>query len=230
MSLNDDIASEVRAIFREGWTKRDGTVVPESENLSLGNEGVLLDAVVLYADMADSTAMVDSNSPEFAAEVYKAYLHCAAKIIRNFGGEITAYDGDRIMAVFIEGAKNTSAVKAALKLNYARIEIINPAIKAQYSSKSYELNHVVGIDAGKLLVARTGVRGANDLVWVGRAANHAAKLTALPHEYPTWITKEVYDSMLDEAKLDGNGTNMWEARTWTTTGRSIYRSKYYWKL
>ena len=36
----------------------------------------------------------------------------------------------------------------------------------------------VGIDTSELFVARTGIRRANDLVWVGRAANHAAKLSA----------------------------------------------------
>jgi class 3 adenylate cyclase len=51
----------------------------------------------------------------FAAEIYKTFLHCAAKIIRSEDGVITAYDGDRIMAVFIGNAKNTSAVRAALK-------------------------------------------------------------------------------------------------------------------
>ncbi len=37
--------------------------------------------------------------------LYKAYLHCAAKIISNEGGEITAYDGDRIMAYSLMGPK-----------------------------------------------------------------------------------------------------------------------------
>jgi len=36
-----------------------------------------------------------------AAEIYKTYLHCAAKIIRSEGGSITSYDGDRIMGIFI---------------------------------------------------------------------------------------------------------------------------------
>jgi len=33
--------------------------------------------------------------------IYKTFLHCAAKIIRSHKGVITAYDGDRIIAVYI---------------------------------------------------------------------------------------------------------------------------------
>jgi class 3 adenylate cyclase len=123
MSLNDDLQSEVAELFKSGRDIRDGTVVPDTDDLALGNEGVHLEATVLYADMAGSTALVDNSKGEFAAEIYKAYLHCAAKAVRNEGGEITAYDGDRIMAVFLGESKNTGAARAALKINYARIKI-----------------------------------------------------------------------------------------------------------
>jgi class 3 adenylate cyclase len=63
------------------------------KGLRLGNDAIKLDAVVLYADMADSTALVDTNKAAFAAEVYKSYLTCAAKIIKKQDGAVTAYDG-----------------------------------------------------------------------------------------------------------------------------------------
>ena len=109
MGLKADLESEVATIFRSQWTERDGTVVPDDESIQLDNDGVNLNATVLYADMADSTALVDGQTKEFAAEIYKTFLQCAAKIISSEGGTITAYDGDRIMAVYIEGNKNTAA-------------------------------------------------------------------------------------------------------------------------
>src|ERR1035437_2802310 len=98
MALNDDLDKEVAAIFKAAWDTRDGTLVPADDSLRLGNDGVELDATVLYADLADSTKLVAGHIASFAAEVYKTFLHCAAKIIRQEGGTITAYDGDRIMA------------------------------------------------------------------------------------------------------------------------------------
>lgn len=230
MSLGSDLKSEVAAIFRAQWTERDGNVVPEDESIKLTNDGVNVDATVLYADMADSTHLVAGQTKTFAAEIYKTFLHAAAKIIRNEGGTITAYDGDRIMAVYLGNSKNTSAVTTALKIHYALDNIIAPAIKAQYQQQTYVPQHVVGIDTSKLFVARTGVRGANDLVWVGRAANYAAKLATLPHDHPTWITEEVYDHMHDSVKST-NGQPMWEAMDWNAMNKKrIYRSHWHWSF
>jgi class 3 adenylate cyclase len=230
MSLTDELRQETEQILRERWTRRDGSVVPDTDNLKLSNDGVDLDATVLYADLAGSTVLVDTKTPTFAAEVYKSYLHCAAKIIRSEEGEITAYDGDRVMAVFIGGYKSSRAIRAAMKINYARVNIINPAIERQYPLQSNIVNHSIGIDTSKLMVARTGIRGANDLVWVGPAANYAAKLSSLDPNY-TWITKAVYDRAEQWATEGSNGQNMWESRTWTTMGgKPIYRSNWHWRV
>ena len=230
MALKDEIENEVKKTFRDTWTKREGIAVPVAENLQLGNDSVLLDATILYADITDSTVLVDGHRAHFAAEVYKAFLHAAAKIIRSESGEITAYDGDRVMAVFIGKTKNTSATRAALKINYVCTQIINPAIKAQYPKTTYELKHVVGIDTSKVFVARTGVRGANDLVWVGRAANHAAKMSALSSKFPSRISEEVYNAMLPSVKTSTDGRSMWEKVTWTDMNRQIYRSNWRWPI
>lgn len=231
MGLKADLEEEVAAVFRAKWDERDGNVVPEDDSLTLGNDAVKLKATVLYADLADSTTLVDGHAPFFAAEIYKTFLHCAAKIIRSENGEITAYDGDRIMAVFIGDMKNTRAVRSAMKIHYAALYIVNPAQQSVYTSTSYTLKHVVGVDASPLFVAKTGVRGANDLVWVGRAANYAAKLATLPDSYRTYITKEVYDVMSDEVKVAQDGRAMWEAVRWDTfDDRTIYQSNWWWSI
>src|ERR1035437_9966358 len=180
MGLSDDLKKEVAAIFRGVWSVRAGQGVPDTPDLKLTNEGVTLDATVLYADIDGSTNMVDSKSAQFAAEVYKTYLLCAARLIKSEGGVITAYDGDRVMAVFIGKSKNTSAVRCGLKIKSAVLEIINPAIKPYDSD--FTLQQVVGIDTSELLVARTGIRSSNDLVWVGPSANHAAKLSSISEQ------------------------------------------------
>ena len=50
---------------------------------------------------------------------------------------ITAYDGDRVMAVYIGDSKNSSAVRTALKLNFAVERIINPGITDIYPRSRY---------------------------------------------------------------------------------------------
>lgn len=229
MALKDELTNEIGTIFRSVWTTRDGQVVPAPDDIKLRNDAVKLSGTVLYADLSESTAMVQSRTPEFSAEVYKAFLYCAAKIIRSLNGTITAYDGDRIMAVFVGDNKNSNAVKTGLKINWACKRIIQPEINKQYNT-NFVLKHTVGVDTSDLFVARTGVRGDNDLVWVGRAANWAAKLSDLPDTHPTWITKAIYDNMNNQVKYS-SGKDMWEARTWNAMGNaSIYCTKYWWAL
>ena len=229
MGLGDDLNAEVLKILQERWSVRQGRVVPEADDLKLGNDAVTLNGTVLYADLDDSTKLVDTRKPRFAAEIYKCFLACAARIVRSEGGEITSYDGDRIMAVFIGDSKNSDAARSALKINYAVREIINPAIPKVYRDANYSVRHVVGIDTSNLFVARTGIRGANDLVWVGRAANYAAKLSARSGP-PTQITAEVYNLLNNKSKFGANRQNMWSRAIACEIGnKTIYTSTWQWK-
>jgi class 3 adenylate cyclase len=231
MTLKDDIAEEVTKIFSSTWRTRKGVKVPEAADILLGNEAVTLEGTVMYADLAGSTDMVDRYKKAFSAEVYKAYLYSTAKIIRSEGGVITAYDGDRAMAVFIGDTKNTTAARCALKINWTIKNVVMPGLRAQYPTETFSIRHVVGIDTSELWVARTGIRGANDLVWVGSAANYAAKLTELDAAYPTWITHRVYDRLLNGSKISSDGRNMWEPVNWTSMNNlRIYRSTFWWQV
>ena len=230
MALGDDLRAEVRKIFQEQWTKRPGRTVPESDDLGLGNDAVTLEGTVLYADLDESTKLVDSWKSWFAAEIYKTYLVCAARIIRSEDGVITAYDGDRIMAVYIGDSKNSHAARTALKINFAVDKVINPAIADLYPESGYSVNHSVGIDTSDLFVARTGIRGSNDLVWVGRAANYAAKLSGRRGP-ASQITAEVYDQLPESCIVGSNGRKMWIQATAPEIGhKKIYTSTWIWKV
>ena len=232
-SLKDDLLQEVSKVFRSRWSTRDGNVVPADDSITLDNDAVKLDATVLYADLAGSTTLVDEYASWFAAEIYKTFLRCSGRIVRSEGGEITAYDGDRIMAVYLGPSKNTSAVRSALKINYAVQQIVSTAARTQYPNTVYKVSHKIGIDTSTLFVAKTGVRGANDLVWVGRAANYAAKMSMLDESYRTYITPEVYNvldsSVKDRKSLDGKP--VWEPRFWTKfDNRLIYASNWWYEI
>ncbi|QET91484.1 adenylate/guanylate cyclase domain-containing protein [Roseomonas mucosa] len=233
MSLSDDLTAGVKAIFKDTWDTRKGQKVPDPEDLKLGNDAIEFEkATILYADLSGSTNLVNSKSWWFAAEIYKTYLLCAAKIIRAESGAIVSYDGDRVMGIWVGSSQSRPAVRCGLKINYAVQNIVNPALKARYTETDYELKQVVGIDVSAIRAARTGVRGGNDLVWVGRAANYAAKLTELNLEERTWITKEVYDRLNDKEKVGGSpARSMWKSYNWTQQGgHSIYGSTWLWEV
>ena len=231
MGLAKELEDQIRGIFKETWETRDGKIVPEPADVGLGNKGVHIEATILYADLARSTILVMEHSELFAAEVYKAFLAGSARIIRANEGKIRSYDGDRIMGIFIGGSKNTNAAKTALQINYLVSQIIKPALVAQYPKNTYQMSHCVGIDTSKVMAARTGVRNDNDLVWVGRSANFAAKLCDLRiGDYRSWMTKAVYDVMANSSKLSSDGKNMWLPTKWPAQGdMQIYGSTWRWK-
>lgn len=231
MPLKNELEVYVQKVLDEQWQRRSGQKVPDTDDVALKNEAVELDATVLYADLAGSTKMVKGYKDWFAAEIYKTYLYCAAKIIRANGGVITAYDGDRVMGVFLGDTKNSSAAKTGLQINWACRQIIGESVKAKYPDTDFSLRQRVGIDTSKLFVARTGIRGSNDLVWVGNAANNAAKMATLDPSYPTYITDDVYSMLLEWAKLGGEEPrrDMWTDLGTSSLGYRIYGSSWSWE-
>lgn len=68
MSFLTELSEEIDAIFKTKWKTRDGDKVPEAEDVQLGNDAVLLDGTVLYADLADSTQLVYITADVFNHE------------------------------------------------------------------------------------------------------------------------------------------------------------------
>jgi len=233
MGLTTDMESEVEDIFSEDWAVADARVVPEPDDLLLSNDARHFDrATILYADLSGSTRLVDNYDWQMAGEIYKAYLLCAAKVIRSLDGVISAYDGDRIMAVFIGDQQTSNAAKCGLQINWVVINVINPALKTQYPDTDYVVKQVVGIDTSEIRVARIGVRGGNDLVWIGRAANHAAKLTECRSDFPTWVTEDAFKRLVNWAKFGGSPEeSMWKEFKWTTMNDiKVYGSNWVWEV
>jgi len=233
--LSDELTAEVDSTVKSAWSKRDGQVVPESSHLKLGNDRVELDAVFLYADLADSTELAISNR-EITSELCKAYLRGVTRLIRANGGEVRSFDGDRVMGVFSEGAKNTAAVKCGLQISWFFRDVVAVKFKSFYTASlaNVSLNQTVGIDSSHIYISRAGIRNHNDLIWVGRAPNIAAKLSSTRIGYNTLVTGTVYDTMLDEAKYGGSPRqNMWQ-RVHLNLEKSyalpaIYGSTWHWQ-
>lgn len=233
VALKDELQKNVDAIIATQWKVTDGRVVPESSKVPFLANATKLDATFLFSDLADSTALAQQDR-EIASEVFQCFLSSAARIINAEKGEIRSFDGDRVMAVFVGDSKNSIAARCALKINWAFEKIVKPGLIAAYAAKlkGYNLSFCSGIDTGEIWAVRGGVRDDSDLVWVGRAPNLAAKLSAIRDGiYHTFITKAVYDRLQESSKVGGNPSrNMWEPRVWKAQGdMPIYRSSFIWE-
>ena len=182
---------------------------------------------MLYADLVDSTALAMWDS-QVTARICKAFLGGVTRLIRGQGGDVRSFDGDRVMGVFLGDRKNTSAALCALQINWMFTQLLKPRFEARYEKLrdgTYKLAHCTGVDLSEVLTVRAGIRNNNDLIWIGRAPNVAAKLSALreaPHH--SFISGDVYDMLHDDAKL-WQGQNMWEQRSWSSGPiNRVYRS------
>lgn len=237
MPLLNDLTNDTEATIRQEWSVRDGQVVPTTDSIALAGGGVKLEAVMLYADLAESTKLAMQFDRRVAAKLVKAFLSGCCRIIRAHNGHIRSFDGDRVMGVFVEGAKNTNAATCGLKINWLVKELLRPKFHLKYptlAAGGFEINHGVGIDRSDVLVVRSGIREHNDLVWIGRAPNIAAKLANVRDRHPTIVTSDVYNIILDEAKFGGVQRElMWEQRTWDGAPspelKDVYSSGWWWR-
>lgn len=233
MALKDDLTNAVNGILGKSFDERDGQKIPTSEDVSLSNGAVKLDAAFLYADLAGSGMIAKVCPWDTTAKIIRAYLDCAVRIIRAHSGEIRSFDGDRVMGVFIGDSKRTNAVKSALKIQWATQNLIEAEAHKRFNSvkkNDVKIRQACGIDVGTSRAVRAGIRNNNDLIWIGRPPSFAAKLSD-NREYPycTFISHDVYASLAEEAKLS-KGVDMWEKRTQKFAGadETCYRSSYWW--
>lgn len=220
MTLKDEVTKYIQDTFSDAWTTTEPTSVPEN-NIGLGNDARKIDATVLYADLTDSTGLVKQHSDGFAAEVYKTFVFASVKAIRYEGGSVTAYDGDRVMGVFMGGQMRNDATRAAFRISGIVQDVLQPELEGIYKN-GYKVRHKVGIDRSPLFVANTGIRGNNDFVWVGNAANNAAKMAALAQGYTTYITHEVFAVLAEKHLTHGDGTKAWTDLGSADLGFRIY--------
>lgn len=233
MSIEHLLNKDIDLALGAKWNTRAGRVIPMAKSVPLLGGGVTITAAMLYADLAGSTDLVMSCDRRVVAKLYKAFLACCSRLIRAEGGHVRSFDGDRVMGVFRGNSQCTAAARCALKINYAFVNLIRPRFIARYGSVETDgcsLGHCVGLDTSEVLSVKAGVRDNNDLVWVGRAPNVAAKLSDLRQSpYHTFATADVFDQLPYELAYGGELQElMWQPFSWDGIAGigTIYGSAY----
>ncbi len=239
-TLGDELISLADDFFSGDYEIVDGRVVPSVEDLKFGKSGKEMDLTMLFVDIKDSTKIARNILRKTAARMYQTYLSGVSRIIRSKNGYIRSFNGDGLLAVFDTGNKNTDAVEAALKIVWFCSEVLAPKMDVIFASNSVlkdtRFSFGVGVDTGKILVVKGGIKGANnnDLVWAGNATNRAVKLAEKSNGiYRVHITNDVYSSLLPDSKYeDPNATfkiDMWESMLDLSPLSTIHKSTYRWQ-
>jgi class 3 adenylate cyclase len=157
----------------------------------------LIDAAVLCVDVRLSAKLSLANKPETAAKLYSGVTRSMTHVARHHRGHVAAVMGDHITVLF-DGAKAVvNAVECAFSMNSVGRYLIANHFKPN------EVTFGIGIDRGKMLATRIGVRnrGAGhsnyqDLVWMGRVA--APNLADVANRPAKHVLTEAVDVAYEE--------------------------------
>lgn len=180
----------------------------------------IIETCVLYIDIRKSTELNLKHRPQTLAKLYSSFIRNTIRSAQYFDGHVRDIVGDRLMVVFDKKDCFKNAVKTAILLNSVTKYIINK------NFKNNDVNCGIGIDFGEMLVVKAGTikQGKENqfyksLVWLGKPANIASKLTdvANKNENPvnevvrvlyhsrstgefTWLD-ESYSTFLDDLQV-----------------------------
>lgn len=151
---------------------------PNFDTWTLGAK--LIDTSVLYIDIRRSTDLNLSHRAHTVAKLYSAFIRAMTHVAQHHDGRVRGIIGDRLMVLFDSENSSANAVDCAITMNAVGKHVINKYFKAN------EVTFGIGIDCGKMLATKTGIRrhgyeqaNYRNLVWLGRPANVASKLTDL---------------------------------------------------
>lgn len=138
----------------------------------------LIETCVLYIDIRRSTELNLTHRRETVTKLYSAFIRSMVKAAEEYGGKVRGIVGDRVMVVFDKHMCFKNAANTAILMNSISQYLLN---------KHFDKNEFkcgIGIDYGKMLVSKNGIikqgsenTSSKSLVWLGRPANLASKLT-----------------------------------------------------
>jgi adenylate cyclase len=219
--LRNEIDEAVTTLFAPAFTFEvtDTAGVPHSSDAAITfpnfdqqyQRTKLLETTVLYADMRRSTQLNFEHRRPTVGKLYTAFVLAMTRAATYYGGEVRGIIGDRVMVIFEQANCFTKAFDTAILINSVCKYIINTRFAHN------EVQFGIGIDYGRMMATKTGIyrRGAaqqsyRSLVWLGRPANVASKLTDNANKPEDSDTIDVVNVCYDH----GQGPTWVQEYTW----------------
>jgi class 3 adenylate cyclase len=208
--------------------------VPAPEDVPLGNKAKVLTATALFIDIRQSSDITNTFRRQTAAKMLKSYFDGAVRIIRHNGGDVRSFNGDGMLALFVGKSQRNDAVRAAMQVKWFVRHVLAPKFNDFFdrdAARGQRLDFAIGcgIDYGDIYAVKVGIRGTNDVAWVGRCTNTAAKLAnVLRTPRNVGVTRAVYKALNKDRKYS-KGKLMWSDEKFARFGgvQRAYRTTTY---
>ena len=163
-------------------------------------DGQLIHAVIWFCDLRNSTSLADSMDAARYLIYLNRFFTAMAGAIIDSGGEILAYIGDAVLAIFpIAGADATTtggtraADACALAIQAARVAAERIATANAARSDSPMLHYGIGLHIGDVTYGNIGIPQRLQFTVIGSAANEASRIEGM--------TKELGEPVVVSAKF-----------------------------
>ncbi|MEH6470896.1 MAG: adenylate/guanylate cyclase domain-containing protein [Halopseudomonas sp.] len=143
-------------------------------------DGELIEAVIWYCDMRDSTAITESLNHQQLLKLLNQYFEIINAAVTEHGGEVLRFIGDAMLVVFPSGSRSlkeaSEAALRAARTAHENVNKVNPSLTKQgFPAIRYGL----GLDVGEVIYGNIGAPNRLDFTVMGAAVNRAARIENL---------------------------------------------------
>ena len=177
-------------------------------------DGQLIHAVIWFCDLRNSTSLADSMDPaNYLIHLNRFLMAMAGAIIDN-GGEILAYIGDAVLAIFpiadvgatpTEGTSPGEACALAIKAARLAAERIATTNAARPDSPA--LQYGIGLHIGDVTYGNIGIPQRLQFTVIGSAANEASRIEGMTKELGEPVVVSAKFAEHYSGELVGKGTH-----------------------
>lgn len=177
-----EISREIDDFMGTEFIYATSNVVPNRSDAGLTfgrgqiKKGKEINTCVLYVDIRNSVKLTEKHHNKTMAKIYTVFTNGVIKAAKRYNGHIRNIIGDRVMIIFKPDNCFIDSVDCAITINHIAT-IINNKMNVDFKCG-------IGVDYGKMRVLKVGVRknGVDGiehrgLVWTGKPANYASRLT-----------------------------------------------------
>jgi adenylate cyclase len=180
-------------------------VLADPDGLKLG--GVMVEATVLFSDIAGFTTISEQNAPEVISRLLNRYMTAMTRIIMLHNGTIDKFIGDAIMAFWgaplPDPEHAINACRAAVEMR-KRLAPLNRELRGHGLP---EVSFRIGINTGEVIAGNMGSEELFDYTVIGDTVNLASRLEGANKQFGTdiLISRFVYDKVKDRVEARSLG-------------------------
>jgi adenylate cyclase len=169
--------------------------------------GEARDVAILFIDLADSTGLAASRTPQEVADVLNAFFRIVVAAVDEHDGFVNKFQGDAALAVFGAPVQTNGAATAAL----ATARALSANLKCLPA-----VDFGIGVSAGPVFAGNIGAENRYEYTVIGDPVNEAARLADAAKAMPGRSAA----SGAAMARTDDA-----ERRQWTNSGSMTLRGR-----